>query len=147
VHNGGRDVGDDRAVGTGVGRRGLALRTAPLVALVASLVPALVECGLDEESLGAACVKGEDCLSGFCSDQVCVAAPPALDGEPPLQEDAAIEASGEAATDAAPPRPDARPEASVEAASADVTDGPKDAAGDHATSDVIAKDGAKGSEG
>jgi hypothetical protein len=145
-------VGDDRAVGSpGVGRRGLGPRTAPLALLVASLFPALVECGLDEQSLGAACVKGEDCLSGFCSDQICVAAPPLLDADVSVS-DGAIEAAIDAATDSAKPHPDARPDApdappdAIVEASTDASDVAAEVTSDHAATDAMGKD-AKGSEG
>jgi hypothetical protein len=150
VYDRGRHVGDDRAVGSpGVGRRRPLLRMAALAALGASMVPAVVECGLDEKSLGAACVKGEDCLSGFCADQVCVAAPPLLDGEPPLG-DGAIEASMEAAIDASKPLPDAHPDAHPDArvdAAGEGSDGPPEAASDHATTDVTTEKDSKGSGG
>jgi hypothetical protein len=45
-------------------------------------------------SLGADCLKDEDCLSGFCAQLHCVAAPPLLDAEPePTGGDAGADAA------------------------------------------------------
>ena len=111
MHNGGQHVGDDRAVGSRwLRRRGRAVRIATLAAVVAAPSGlALLDCGIEAQTLGAACVKGEDCLSGICSDQVCVAAPPLLDGEPP-PSDGSVEGTKDVATeDSKMPPPDASP--------------------------------------
>jgi hypothetical protein len=119
------------------------VRTATSSAVVACLALALLECAVEERTLGAACVKGEDCLSGICSDQVCVAAPPLLDAEPPFDA-GPVEGSVEAAVDAKKPPPDAKPsmDASIdaEAAGPDASDGAKEALADHAPTDGTSED-------
>jgi hypothetical protein len=56
--------------------------------------------------LGSDCLKAEDCLSGFCAQLHCVAAPPLLDAEPePLGADAGADAA--ARGDGMAPAPDA----------------------------------------
>jgi hypothetical protein len=50
----------------------------------------LVQCADNEKGLGAECVKDQDCASGICSGQVCVAAPLTFDSEP-MPSDAAAE--------------------------------------------------------
>ncbi len=45
----------------------------------AGLVVAL-GCTETRRGLGDACLKGDDCLSGVCSGQVCVGAPPVASG-------------------------------------------------------------------
>ncbi len=131
-------MGDDRAVGLpGVGRsRRPALRRATWAAVVASSALVLFECAVEQKTLGASCVKGEDCLSGFCSDQICVAAPPLLDGEPPLV-DGSSEAHGEAAGDSPLPKPEPTPEASDDGSTEAANDAkmPPEAAADHASID------------
>jgi hypothetical protein len=68
----------------------------------------IVACAETRRSLGEACLKNEDCLSGICSDQQCASAPPLLDAEAP-----AIDAAPEAAAvdAAAPPEAGEPPEA------------------------------------
>ena len=56
--------------------------------------------------LGDDCLKDEDCLSGFCAQLHCVAAPPLLDAEPePAVGDAGADAAAPA--DGMAPAPDA----------------------------------------
>jgi hypothetical protein len=140
----GEHVGDDRAVGSScAGRRRPYVRTATLTAALACLALALLECAVEERTLGAACVKGEDCLSWICSDQVCVAAPPLLDAEPPFDA-GLVEGSVDAAVDSAKPPRDAKPSPDVsidmEAAAPDASDGAKEAFADHAPTDGTSKD-------
>jgi hypothetical protein len=76
----------------------------------------IVACAETRRSLGEACLKNEDCLSGICSDQQCASAPPLLDAEAPAidaaPEAAAVDAAPEAAVDAAaPPEAGEPPEA------------------------------------
>ncbi len=59
-------------MGAGVPRR-TSLRAA-LIAL--PLVCAFAACGETRHAPGEACLRGDDCLSGFCTDRICVAAPP-----------------------------------------------------------------------
>ena len=66
-------------------------------------------CAEQRRSLGEDCLKDDDCLSGICADNRCVAAPPLLDGSA---------GAGDASPDA--PGIDAGPEAGI--------DGGKDAA-------------------
>ncbi len=55
-----------------------------------------VSCAETRRGLGEECLKSDDCLSGICAGQRCVAAPPLLDGEAPPGMD-----SGPPASDAA----------------------------------------------
>jgi hypothetical protein len=41
-----------------------------------SLMALALACGETRHSPGEACLRGDDCLSGFCTDRICVAAPP-----------------------------------------------------------------------
>jgi hypothetical protein len=75
---------------------------------------ALGSCADNDKSLGAACLKGEDCTSGMCSDQVCVAAPSTFDSEPPGNDGAAEAAAPGDATPADASR-DAASDAALEA--------------------------------
>ena len=89
-------------------RRGLALLGAAAVAL------ALAEsCADNRGSLGADCLKDEDCITGVCAQLVCVAAPQYLDGEAPVGSDAAASAEGSPALDAT--FPDGPTSASIDA--------------------------------
>jgi hypothetical protein len=49
-----------------------------LVGLAAALAAA---CAESRRSLGAQCLKSQDCLSGICSQFACAAAPPTIDAE------------------------------------------------------------------
>ncbi len=60
-------------MGAGVPRRTSRLRAA-LIAL--PFVCAFAACGETRHAPGEACLRGDDCLSGFCTDRICVAAPP-----------------------------------------------------------------------
>ena len=48
--------------------------------LTALLLPftllSILACGETRHAPGEACLRGDDCLSGFCTDRICVAAPP-----------------------------------------------------------------------
>lgn len=39
-----------------------------------------VACGESRLPIGEECLRGEDCLSGICSDRTCVSAPPLVSG-------------------------------------------------------------------
>ncbi len=74
-----------------------------LVAMLAS-----VRCADVDRGLGQACIRNEDCQSGVCAGQVCIAEPPVFDAAP--QADAAGDGSAtpdggalDAARDAAKP--------------------------------------------
>ncbi len=43
--------------------------------LLVALVP-IAACGETRHAPGEACLRGDDCLSGYCTDRTCVAAPP-----------------------------------------------------------------------
>jgi hypothetical protein len=86
-------------------------------------------------------VKSQDCTSGFCSDQVCVAAPTTFDSEPP---------GGDAAGDDAPAT-DAKPQSDgapgVDVAAKDAAEAGKDAPEGGDKHDTTApEDGAKGGD-
>ena len=77
---------------------------AALVVVTLSLIGACTE---TRRSEGDDCLKSDDCLSGICSAQKCIAQPPLLEGgPPPLFEggadvmDAAGDESNAPATDA-----------------------------------------------
>ena len=62
-------------------------------------------CGEQQRALGEDCLKGDDCLSGTCSGQKCVAAPPiatGATGAPDATVEAAATDSSSDADDAAP---------------------------------------------
>ncbi|HEX8792473.1 MAG TPA: hypothetical protein VF765_16100 [Polyangiaceae bacterium] len=100
---------------------------------IAILVPFLCVLGVGgacTEQLrtnGQACLKDGDCLSGVCTNSVCVAAAPLLDAE--VNGDGSLDAGGEAASDAPPdgitPPMDAAKESAppMEAATESGTDG------------------------
>ena len=66
-----------------------------LVALVA------VACGETRGTLGADCIRSDDCLSGVCAARVCVAAPALVTGAGPSGPD---ETPRIPDADASPPR-------------------------------------------
>ena len=41
-----------------------------------TLFVVIAACGETRHTPGEACLRGDDCLSGFCTDRICVAAPP-----------------------------------------------------------------------
>lgn len=113
---------------------------------------ALFECTDVQGAIGAACIKGEECLSGLCSDQVCVAAAPALENEPPLTPEASPPDAGSDAGDAQ--EPDATSDASADAGEEadasspeDASDGAPDVHPDHATEDAKPGKDAKSGKG
>jgi hypothetical protein len=62
-------------------------------------------CAESRRSLGAECLKSQDCLSGICSQFACAAAPPTLD----------TEENAEAGVPEAAPLPDAGPDTGPDA--------------------------------
>ena len=94
-----------------------------LTPLAAGAVGALVaSCTASRGSIGADCLKDEDCISGVCAELTCAASPTYLDGEANLEPDAEASADGEEAADApttdvaveaAPDAPLETPEATV----------------------------------
>ena len=79
-----------------------ALGVLALVASVASL--ASVRCADVDRGLGGACIRNEDCLSGVCAGQTCVAAPVVFDAtDTTSAPDAAADGApnGDATPDAA----------------------------------------------
>lgn len=69
-----------------------------LIALVAS-----VRCADVTRGLGEPCIRNEDCLSGVCAGQQCVAQPTVFDASRPPTADAGADAQTDgAATDGAP---------------------------------------------
>ncbi len=117
-------------------------RAAGRLALTAGLLAAaplgLDQCAGEERTLGSPCIKGEDCLSGFCADQVCVAAAPVLEAAAP--EDAATadgDAAGEVDGGSDAPSDQGKPDrGTADAAGGD--------AADQGSSDAGIQDGAKG---
>jgi hypothetical protein len=100
-------------------RRGL--RTlAFVVPVVLAVVVLAASCAETRRSQGEACLKSEDCLSGICSQLVCVAAPPTIDAA--VENDAAATGPetgpaaetgpGDAAVDVVEAGPETGPEAS-----------------------------------
>ena len=61
-------------------------RLAPVLLATAALFTFAqgVACGETRRALGEACLRSDDCLSGTCSDRLCVAAPPL--GQPDQSE-------------------------------------------------------------
>jgi hypothetical protein len=124
-----------------VGGQGLRVRSV-LALAAASLSLALLDCADNDKSLGEDCVKSEDCSSGFCSDQVCVAAPTTFDSEPPLVDSGTETGAPDARSRDAMKSDVAR---DVIEASPDVLDAAPDAPPDGMPSDTTtSKDGAKG---
>jgi hypothetical protein len=85
-----------------VGARALAFVVVVLAALALANA-----CAETKHSLGDACLKSEDCLSGICSQLVCVGAPTYISDEPSAEsgagEDASVsDSTAEAAPEAAP---------------------------------------------
>jgi hypothetical protein len=117
-------------------RRTRGLVASSMLAMLSSVV--LVHCQNDDRSNGEACVKDEDCTSGFCSGQVCVAAQPTVDSEPPASDaEADTPADGAPATDAKRTLDSAR-EANVDVEG--TTEAGKDASLDHDKHDTAAPD-------
>jgi hypothetical protein len=58
---------------------------APLLLAVATGIGG---CGETRRPIGDECLRGDDCLSGVCSDRICVAAPTLVTGAggPPAEE-------------------------------------------------------------
>ena len=77
--------------------------TAALFAL--GVWSALAACANTEKVVGEECIKSDDCLSGLCESQVCVAAPPFLSVPSANPADAAPDTSTsppDSAADTAP---------------------------------------------
>jgi hypothetical protein len=101
-------------------------RTVVLFALGAAAASALgLACADNDKSLGADCVKDEDCASGFCSGQVCVAAAPTFDSEPPFGDagdaGAETEPSDSRPSDASQRDTSSHPEAASDAVGSEPT--------------------------
>jgi len=92
-------------LGRPVRGRTAASRALGLLALVASLASlASVRCADVDRGLGGACIRNEDCLSGVCAGQTCVAAPVVFDAtDTTSAPDAAADGApnGDATPDAA----------------------------------------------
>ena len=73
-----------------------------LVFVVPGLAAAAGSCSESRLSLGESCLRDEDCLSGVCAQQYCVAAPPLLDGMVNGIEDSGDDSLQESAIDSAP---------------------------------------------
>jgi hypothetical protein len=56
-------------------------RSVTLAAVVVAAVAVAAACSLSSRAVGEACIKDQDCLSGFCVQSQCQAAPPLLDAE------------------------------------------------------------------
>jgi hypothetical protein len=80
-------------------------RLAVVVAALAMVVGLAPACAESRRSLGAQCLKSQDCLSGICSQFACAAAPPTIDAEE----------NAEAASPEAAPPADAGTETGLEA--------------------------------
>jgi hypothetical protein len=81
-------------------RRRVRARVLPTVALVALAIgSAVAACANTTKTLGEECIKSQDCQSGLCESQVCVAEPPFLTVPSANTADSAVEAS---APDSAP---------------------------------------------
>lgn len=52
------------------------MRVATQAALLLLAFVLVMACGETRHAPGEACLRGDDCLSGFCTDRICVAAPP-----------------------------------------------------------------------
>ena len=76
-----------------VGKRGAIVGVGALLIALAA-----VRCADVNRGLGEACIRDEDCLSGVCAGQECVAQPPTFDAAP--SSDASTDgAAGDGATD------------------------------------------------
>ncbi len=63
----------------------------------------LAACANTDKVVGEECIKSDDCLSGLCESQVCVAAPPFLSVPSANPADAALDTSPpDSAADSAP---------------------------------------------
>lgn len=81
-------------------------------------------CAETRRTIGEDCLKSEDCLSGICSQLVCVAAPPTTDQKPGNADASTADAPAEAAP------AEAAPEAAPETGGGETgSDAPSDAAG------------------
>jgi hypothetical protein len=75
-------------------RRRARARVLPAAALAALAIGALLAaCADTAKVLGEECIKSQDCQSGLCESQVCVAAPPFLTVPSANTADSAVEAS------------------------------------------------------
>jgi hypothetical protein len=75
-------------------RRRVRARVLPTAALVALVVGgALAACADTTKTLGEECLKSEDCQSGLCQSEVCVAEPPFLTVPPANTSDSGAESA------------------------------------------------------
>jgi hypothetical protein len=91
----------------------MARRAFAAAASIACGIAALVitlSCSETRRGPGEDCLKDDDCLSGICSQQHCAAAPPLLDGEPPVPAEGGPDSAGDAALDAPVAPPEAGPD-------------------------------------
>lgn len=70
------------------GRRPSAFAVLAVLALSSVAAEAAAGCGETRRPIGDECLRGDDCLSDFCSARTCVAAPPLVNvsGGPPAEE-------------------------------------------------------------
>ena len=69
---------------TGRALRGLRIGTA-----CSFVMMGVAACGESRLPIGEECLRGDDCLSGICSERTCVSAPPLVTGlgaSPPSEE-------------------------------------------------------------
>jgi hypothetical protein len=78
-------------------------RKAVVLALVAVAVGLAGACAETRRTNGEDCLKSQDCLSGICSQLVCIAAPPTTDQKPTNGDASTADAAAEAAPEAAAP--------------------------------------------
>jgi hypothetical protein len=120
----------------------IALRAAAGAALLVAGFATLLWCGNVDAGLGSPCIRNEDCLSGICAGQICVAQPTLLTSIPSSDAgDAASDApvdgaaadAADAATSTSTPPPMSSSSTSTSTSSADAAEsdahGPE--AGDH----------------
>jgi hypothetical protein len=103
------------------------------VPLLVAAVGLAMACAETRAPVGGACLKSEDCLTGICSQLVCVTAPPLIDAEldaEPSEGGGVEAASPDAPSEAAPPAPDAAAETGPEASSSGGETGAPEASGD-----------------
>jgi hypothetical protein len=136
-------VGDDRPVVVAANDRGRAARSFVVATAMAAVAVVFSCCAGEQKALGEACIKAEDCLSGVCSDGVCIAAPPLLDGG--ALGDALDELPADAHTDAFDARKPGRDTGDTSDTSEDVLDAAEESTPDVAPEAPPADEGVKDS--